>query len=334
MKTKRHFKDISPKAWEHPADRAALAALKQVPGFTELLRQILGMTTERSLRLIFLSNSVRVSERQFPKVHTLAREACAALDLPTVPEVYVTQNPTMNSAILGVKNPFVTVNSALVESLSQEELLAVLGHEIGHCASGHALYKTFLWLILNIAMIGVRFPGAGMVLLAVTAALREWDRKSELSADRAGLLVVQDPGTSFELLMKLAGGAGAGEMNFNEFFVQAAEYEGGGDILDSVYKLLNLLWQSHPFAVLRLSELKTWIDSGKYEAVLSGQYTARQDEPPEDVAREFTEASRHYQEDLLRSKDPLAQVAARIGQSLESFSKQAEDFLQSIFPKQ
>lgn len=189
MKVRRHFKDISSKSWEHPADRAALAALKQVPGFTELFRQIIGLTTEKSLRLIALSTSVRVSESQFPKVHALAREAAAVLDIQKVPEVYVSQNPMMNSFIFGVKNPFITLNSSLLESLSQEELLAAIGHEIGHCASGHALYKTFLWILLNIAMVGLSFPGAGMVILAVTAALKEWDRKSELSADRAGLLI-------------------------------------------------------------------------------------------------------------------------------------------------
>jgi Zn-dependent protease with chaperone function len=332
MKVKRHFKDISPKTWEHPADRAALIALKQVPGFTELLRQIISLTTEKSLRLIFLSNSVRVSERQFPKVQALAREASAVLDLQKLPEVYVSQDPVMNATTLGVKNPFVIVNSSLVESLSEEELLAVLGHEMGHCASGHALYKTFLWLLVNIGMLALRFPGAGLVILAVTAALREWDRKSELSADRAGVLAVQHPSTSYELLMKLAGGGSVGEMNIDEFFSQAAEYEGGGDILDSVYKLLNLMGRSHPFAVLRLSELKTWIDSGSYEAVLSGQYRTREKETPEDVMKELGEASRQYREDLLKSKDPLAQVFAKIGKNLESFSKQSEDFFKSIFP--
>lgn len=132
--------------------------------------------------------------------------------------------------------------------------------------------------------------------------------------------------------MKLAGGASVGEMNINEFFSQAAEYEGGGDVLDSVYKLLNLLWQSHPFAVLRLSELKTWLDSGSYANILSGQYRTRQYEPSEDVTKEFGEASRQYREDLLKSKDPLAQAFAKISKNLESFSKQSEDFLKSIFP--
>jgi Zn-dependent protease with chaperone function len=150
MKVKRYFKDISPKAWEHPADRAALVALRQAPGFSELLRKIIGATTEKSIRLITLSSSVRVSERQFPKVHTLAREVGDVLDIDKNPEIYVSQNPLMNAGVFGVMNPFVTLNSAMIERLSDEELLAVLGHEIGHCVSGHALYKTLLWLIVNI----------------------------------------------------------------------------------------------------------------------------------------------------------------------------------------
>lgn len=331
MKVKRYFKCISSKSWEHPADRAALAALRQVPGFSELLRKLIGATTEKSIRLIALSSSVRVSECQFPKVHTLVREAVDVLDIERIPEVYISQNPLMDAGIFGVMNPFITLNSALIERLSDEELLAVLGHEIGHCASGHALYKTLLWLIVNISKLALQFPGGNVVFLAVIAALKEWDRKSELSADRAGLLVMQDPNPSYTVLMKLAGGSNIGEMNINDFFDQAAEYESGGDILDSAYKLLNLLWQSHPFPVLRLSELKFWLDSGSYDKILSGEYKRRQDEEADDIIKEFSEATQQYQEDILKSKDPLAETITKISDDIDLFSKQAEDFLKSIF---
>jgi Zn-dependent protease with chaperone function len=331
MKTKVTFQGISPKTWEHPADRATLTVLRKVPGFNELLRKIIGLTTEKSLRLIAMASSVRVSEHQFPKVHTLAREAVHVLDIEQIPEVYVSQNPIMNAGVFGVMSPFVILNSSLVESLTDEELLAVISHEIGHCASGHALYKTLLWIILNIAMLGLHFPGVGMVLLGVVAALKEWDRKSELSADRAALLVVQEANISYELLMKLAGGSFIGEMNINEFFNQAAEYDRGGNILDSVHKLLNLLWQSHPFPVLRLSELKVWLDSGSYDKILSGEYKRREAEEMDDVLKDFNAASQQYKEDLSRSQDPLSQTVSKISEEIEAFSKKAEDFFGSLF---
>ncbi|MEC9298895.1 MAG: peptidase M48, partial [Gemmatimonadota bacterium] len=34
----RILTDIAPRAWEHPADRAALAALRKIPVFDDVLR--------------------------------------------------------------------------------------------------------------------------------------------------------------------------------------------------------------------------------------------------------------------------------------------------------
>ena len=69
MSTKKILTDINPKAWEHPADRAALTALKQIPGVDEIVRKLIGVTTEKSIRLLVLASSVRVSSKQFPKLY-------------------------------------------------------------------------------------------------------------------------------------------------------------------------------------------------------------------------------------------------------------------------
>jgi Zn-dependent protease with chaperone function len=333
MKVKKYFKDISPKAWEHPADRAALAAMKQIPGFDIILQKLIGITTEKAIRLIALSSFVRVTERQFPKIYSLREEACDILDSEKRYDVYVTQNPLMNAGAIGVENPFVILNSSLLDKLSSDELLCVIGHEIGHCLSGHVLYKTLLWLLISISSMFFQIPLAGIAIHAIMAALREWDRKSELSADRAGMLVVQDKKVAYELEMKMAGGSKIGEMNLDEFLIQAEEYDKGQDILDSVYKILNLLGRTHPFPVVRLAELKTWVDSGAYESILSGDYKRRSDAKPDDVMDEMGNAANQYKEDMARSKDPLAETLSKFGEGMELLGKQAEDFWRSIFEK-
>jgi Zn-dependent protease with chaperone function len=322
--------EISPRAWEHPADRAALKALKDVPGLSDVVKFFLGMTGERAVRLIFLGSSVRVSERQFPKLHALLDETCRVLDLGDRPELYVTQNPMLNAGAVGVRKPFVTINSSLLDTLDEDETLAVIAHEVGHIMSGHVLYKTLLWFLLNIAAIAVQVPVAQLVLLGVLMALREWDRKSELSADRAGLLVVQDTEVSKRLLMKLAGGKHLEEMSLEEFHEQAEEYESGGDVLDGIYKVLNVLGQRHPYPVLRLKALDDWTDSGAYEAILNGEYQKRTDQE-QAFAQDFAEASRQYREDIRRSKDPFAQTVNTVGEGLESVRKEAEKFFGNLF---
>jgi len=330
---KIRFPEISSKSWEHPADRAALTALGKVPGLDLLLRKLVGATTERSLRLITLASSVRVGTNQFPRLHRLHLEACDVLDVAQPPELYVTQTPFLNARAVGVDRPFIVLNSSMVESMTDDELLSVIGHELGHCLSGHVLYKTVLAMLLRFTTLAFSIPLGGASLLAIIIALREWDRKSELSADRAALLVSQDPNVCYQLEMKLAGGSRIEEMDINEFFVQAAEYQGSGNILDSVYKLLNLMGQTHPFPVLRLAELKGWVDSGSYKRILEGDYVRRSQEDDDDVLKNFRDAANRYREDFTGSRDPLSDSLRTAAEAAESVKNRAREAFEAIFGK-
>ncbi len=326
------FPSISVKAWQHPADRAALAALKKVPGLDLVLSRVIGSTTERSLRLMHLSSAVRVNENQFARVYRLHREACAIFNIEDrMPELFVAQTPMLNAHAVGVDNPFIVLNSSTLDALDDEELLAIIGHEVGHCISGHVLYKTLLSLLLRFTTIAASVPLAGLPLMAVISALREWDRKSELSADRAGLLAVQNPETSFHLLMKMAGGPRIEQMSTNEFFKQAAEYEAGGSLIDGLYKLLNLLGQTHPFAVIRLVELKTWVDDGSYGRILGGDYIREEEAGRRTVGEEFSEARKKYEEDIRSSEDPLVGLFRSVGDAATDAANAAGDKAKEIF---
>lgn len=330
---KKTFPDISSKTWEHPADTAALAAVKKIPALDELLKRFISATTEKSLRLIALASSVRVTERQFPRLNRLLEEACMVLDVREPPELFVSQSPILNAGAVGVDHPFITLNSSIIEQFSDKEMLVIISHELGHILSGHVLYKTLLWMLLKLSSSVI--PVGKMVLSGLIAALKEWDRKSELSADRAALLASQEVSVSYNVLMKIAGGANEGEMSLEEFFVQADEYEKNGDMLDSMHKLLNVLGESHPFAVLRLKELKVWHDSGAYEKILSGEYRRRGGEEEEDVRKTFERAAGSYREEFERSQDPLAGTLRDLGKRAEAagqqVSKQADDFLRGVF---
>ena len=328
----KQLPDISPRAWEHPADRAALAALKQVPGLDEVVRFFVGLTGEKAWRLFFLARAVRVGPQQFSRVHELMREACRVLDTDDLPELFITQDPTLNAGAVGVKRPFIVLNSSMLDTLDDEELLAVLAHELGHILSGHVLYKTLLWMLVRNAGLLIALPVARAVLTGVLMALTEWDRKSELSADRAGLLVVQNPDVSTQVLMKLAGGSHIDEMEIEEFKAQADEYDAGGDLIDGVYKLLNLLGQTHPFPVLRVRAINSWATDGEYEAIIKGEYPLRTTRE-ENIAKDFERANEAYRQEMRDSRDPLAQAVHGIGESLESARKEAEQFFQGIFKR-
>ena len=71
---------ISSRAWKHPTDRAALHALRAVPGFDEVVRKVCGFFGERGVRLLFQANAVRVGPRQFPCVDQACTDVCMTLD--------------------------------------------------------------------------------------------------------------------------------------------------------------------------------------------------------------------------------------------------------------
>lgn len=312
------FPGIHPSAWQHPADSLALKTLKSVPGVDIALKTFFGATTERSLRLIALASAVRVNEKQFSRVHSVFVEACKVLDVQERPELYVSQNPFLNAGAVGMDKPFITLNSALVESTNDEELMGVIGHELGHILSGHVLYKSLLAFMLRLSALTLQIPLGGMAIAAIIAALKEWDRKSELSADRAELLVTQDVEVSVRLLMKMAGGNSLDQMDLGEFIRQAKEYKESGDLVDNVFKIINLLDKSHPFPVLRVMELIDWVQSGEYDRILRGFY-AKEETPWKDDAKK---ATKDYAEGFREAARPFAE---KFSNKLEEATEKAKD---------
>lgn len=306
------FADISSRAYEHPADRSALVALRKLSGFDTVFKALSGLLPERSLRLLFLSDSVRVSDAQFAHLNTMLRDACYILDLEKGPAMYVTQDPKPNAMCIGLDEPIIVVTTGLVELLDEEEMRAVVGHEVGHALSGHSVYRTILLFLTNLALKIAWIPLGNVAIMAIVTALREWFRKSELSADRAGLLVGQDLQASMRGLMKIAGGNHLHEMNVDAFLAQAEEYEAAGDVRDSVLKILNVLPRSHPFTTVRAAELKKWAASRDYQRIMDGHYPRRNEDKDTSVSDSFRESASHYADTVRTSKDPLMKLVGDI----------------------
>ncbi|MFJ1562921.1 M48 family metallopeptidase [Streptomyces erythrochromogenes] len=309
---RRRFPGISSRAYEHPADRSALVALRKLTGFDTVFKALSGLLPERSLRLLFLSDSVRVGETQFPHLYAMLRDACYILDLEKVPQMYVQQDPRPNAMCIGLDEPIIVVTTSLVELLDEEEMRAVVGHEVGHALSGHSVYRTILLFLTNLAMKVAWIPLGNVAIMTIVTALREWFRKSELSADRAGLLVGQDVTASMRGLMKLAGGNHLHEMNVDAFLEQADEYEKGGDLRDSVLKILNMLPRTHPFTTVRAAELKKWSESRDYQRIMDGHYPRREEDKDTSVTDSLRESAAHYADSVRTSKDPLFKLVGDI----------------------
>jgi Zn-dependent protease with chaperone function len=300
--------DISSAAWEHPADRGALVALRRLKGFDTVLKAVSGLFNERAFRLVYLGSAVRVDERQFPTLHYLLQDVARVLDVDEIPELYVAANPIPGAMTIGMNKPFIVLNSGLVDLLEENELRFVVGHELGHAISGHSVYQTLLQRLLVLSGVLASLPLGGLGIRAIVAALYEWSRKAELSADRAGLLATQDPAAAFRVHMQLASGGHLDQLDTPSFFAQGQEYLDSGDLRDSVLKLLLIENRSHPFAVVRAAELRRWVDAGEYTRYLGGDYPRRGADDDARVSDAAKAAAASYSETFQQTQDALGKV--------------------------
>jgi Zn-dependent protease with chaperone function len=317
-RTVTRLADISSLAWEHPADKGALVALRQLKGFDFILRKLAGLWNERALRLIYLGSAVRVDHRQYPDLYRAYLAAGSALDVADLPELYVIADPGHNAMAIGIDKPIIVVTSGMVELADAEEIQFVLGHELGHVLSGHALYTTMLLQLMRLSATLSWLSIGGLGLRAVLAALHEWARKAELSGDRAGLLAIQDAAVAQRVHMKLAGAGRLDQLDIVAFQSQGDEYLNAPDIRDSLLKMLLLEARTHPFAVVRAAELRRWVESGAYTRIIQGDYPRRTDDANTSIRSDAADAARHYRTAFEESQDPLVSVIRDIGGTVGS----------------
>jgi Zn-dependent protease with chaperone function len=275
--TQEYFTALSSRTYEHPLDKQALGALKKVPGLPTVLKFILQEVSERQQRMLFMQNAIRVHEKHLRPLYEHLVYAANVLDLSPVPQLYVQQDPQLQAMAIGVENPFVVVTTGLLDILEEGQILGVLGHELGHIQAGHQLYRMTLYVLLQAAMgfLGGILP-ASAALLPIQQALLYWYRCSELTCDRAQMLVQRDFESFVRCEMKLAGGSRyTNEMlDPEQFLAQADEITHAGT-LDRMVALWQEVNQSHPFPVWRAGHMHQWVAEGEYLMILSGIYERR-----------------------------------------------------------
>jgi len=309
---------ISPRAYQHPADRAATAALAKVPYLDEVVRRLIALGYERALRAASLGSSVRLGEDQLPAIWVLQRQVFNTLDMEDVPDLYMTQYPVANAFTFGTERPIVVLNSELVRLLDDDGRRVVLAHEAAHVHSDHVLYRQALLILLRLGS-SVRLPiVAGLPLLAIQLALLEWSRAAELSCDRAAALVTRDPQAVCRALMTISAGEAAADLNLNAFIAQGMEYSEGGSGLERITKLLQDMRLTHPMPVRRVKVLLDWVHEGEYDRMVRGDYLRVGEEAS---AREEAEAASTFY------ADRIGTVIQSAGKSVSEMGQQLSDWL-------
>ena len=265
---------LDEKEYEHPFDRQAIKTLKGLPGLETLTSAVIKHFASKTYRINLTGSNIKITPTNFPEIYDIVDEACSILRVEKLPEVYLSPNWWINAYTVGTETEhLLCIESGSIERLTRDELLFVIGHEIGHIKSGHVLYHTMGSCMPILGdIVGAVSLGIGtLVTKGLELALYRWMRMSELTADRAGILACQDVEVAMRVNMKAAGIPRTYYTNINtaEFIKQAREFETYDyDTLGSIIKTFSNMTQDHPWAVLRASEILKWVDSGNYKRVL------------------------------------------------------------------
>jgi len=250
-------------AFIHPEDERTRRQLEAIPGFSAVVKAFLRVGLERIVHGVSMAEKIRLGPDQLPDLYHRIKPVCARLDI-TEPEFYLEMNPAPNAYTTGDTRTFLTITSGLVEYLDSDELNAVLAHECGHIACRHVLYHTMAALLLQ-----------GSMFSAFTApftkpmqlALLYWQRRSELSADRAAAAALGSGGPVVETMIRLSGGPKSvtGAVNIDAYAAQADAYdEMLASTWDSLLQGMAVMNHSHPFAAVRVREIRHWAAGDKF----------------------------------------------------------------------
>jgi len=260
---------IRPAEFIHPEDAAALRQLESIPGFPALVKKFYALGFEQLQYGMNMASSIRLSPRQLPHLYGHLPPICRKFGIDE-PEFYLSMDPVPNAWTFGDTRIYITVTSGLVDMMDDEELDAVIAHECGHIVCRHVLYHSMAnYILRGIDSIGI----LGSMAVAVQYAILYWERKSELSCDRAGSIVTS-PQTVARVMARLSGGPRSitGEVDMLQWARQADEYERirTDGLWNKTLQIAAVMNQNHPFSAVRVREILKWGESGQYRSLMSG----------------------------------------------------------------
>lgn len=266
---KIHIKGLHAYEYQHPFDRKALILLQKTMGLSGFIKKISEYGIEAFTRMRLIGSGLRVTSANFPQIHRLLVEACAILDIGTVPDMYLIRGED-TSLTIGVDKPLIALSHTMVDTFSEEELMFMIGHQLSYIKSESLLYQQVATAMNLIAELGTAGP-ISLMTIPIKIAISRWEKMSHYTADRAGLLCCQDTDAATSVFIKLAGQPEKlyHQIDVDEFRRQAFEFEEFDyNKYNKIVKMLIALDDTHPPYVIRGAEFFKWIKSGDYENIL------------------------------------------------------------------
>lgn len=167
-------------------DLAICKAVNKLPIIKSAVEKLITYWNLPMEKRKLLGDAVKVDKNQLNSIYELVEYSSRVLNI-AIPEVYVKYDPQFNAYTYGTNDDNVIVlNSSLVDTFTQDELLFVIGHEMGHIKSQHVTYLSIGSLLSTGYSAFSKFW-----FNPLRVPLDAWSREAEFSVDRAGYLVSQ-----------------------------------------------------------------------------------------------------------------------------------------------
>lgn len=256
----------------HPDDAATLQALKSIPVFPTIVEKILQYGWEDLMWSENITTNIRLSEEQMPNIYKHLPPICQRLGIKT-PELYLNLSPIPNAWTSGNTRVYIVITVGLLRRLNEEQLKAVLAHECGHIMCQHVLYSMIADAIFNfgdVLMDSLLGQIGNLAMKPVKAALYNWQRASELSADRVATFITSAEAiiTSLAILEGIPRNM-TKDFNYDAWAKQGAAYENlkNGSSWNKIVHMLSNSGLDHPYGPVRAYEAKQWEQSATCKAL-------------------------------------------------------------------
>jgi hypothetical protein len=264
--------------YEHPFDRDSLDRLEKYPGLELLTQKLLDYGLEKYMLIKYTGDNIRVTNDNIPELQAVLLEACQLLNMPEVPELYIQLEDKIKSFTSGEKRRVIVLSSGAVDLLDNDELLFLLGRELGHIRSNHVLYRNMAESLSLITQLisDVTLGLGNLISKPLQLALLHWYRMSEFTADRAGLLTCQDPEIAGRAFIKIAGLPLKyhGRVTVEQLREQATDFDNiPRTAFDKLIRFAAEVENPQPFTIIRASQLFQWVDEGEYARLLKREAT-------------------------------------------------------------
>ena len=209
-----------------------------------------------------LANGIVLDEKNFPDLYGLLKSTAERLGIKVPYTVISNEINGIDAFATGTdEEPFIVISNLAPRILGKEELQFIIAHECGHIAMEHMVYHTAGSLA---KVMGGYLPVIGPALSNVAVfPLNCWNRCSEITADRIGLIVCGDLYKSQMALIKIVGGYTDVEgVDIQHYITQGRNIQN-----KQVLGKISEYFQSHPMIHKRLKALAYFADSELYYKV-------------------------------------------------------------------